>query len=157
MSEIKYKSRYERLHSQGLCVICGKEMDRDGVYCSVCLIKEREEHRKNREFYLKMGICIQCRKEKIFGDEKRCVECRAKNQTHYEEYFKNQTQEYYDRRNAGQRRRSKAKRDWCRENGICTYCTKRKTMDGYLRCPICRENDKIKSKNYRLRKNGEAI
>ena len=31
----------------------------------------------NREFYQSISICPVCHKEKLYGDEKECLECRA--------------------------------------------------------------------------------
>ena len=63
---------------KGLCIRCRKPRNREGVYCSKCLEKERERHKKDREFFVDIGICYMCRKTKLFGDEKICPECLAK-------------------------------------------------------------------------------
>lgn len=62
----------------GLCAKCGNKRDRNGWYCTTCLKQERERGEKNREFYKSIGICPYCGKNKLWGDEKRCIECHSK-------------------------------------------------------------------------------
>lgn len=75
---VKKNKTHERRKESGLCVQCGKPLDRDGVYCKTCCEKNNEESRLTRAYYIKRGVCPMCRKNYIFGDEKRCPECSAK-------------------------------------------------------------------------------
>ena len=72
------KKRYARQRENGICPRCNKKLDRDGYYCIKCLNEVNEYYRESRNFYKKIGICPQCRKEKLFGDEQQCISCRQK-------------------------------------------------------------------------------
>jgi len=133
ISRICYKKRKDN----GLCPRCGEKLDRAGYYCSKCLIKVREYNRANKEFYRTNGICPVCGKEKLFGDEKQCIDCREKNRQRkttlseeqklkYSKKFRNQQNNLYEERT---------------KKGICTRCGKRKSAYGKKKCQICLDKD----------------
>lgn len=73
-----FRKRYEERKASNLCVLCGKPLDREGVVCTACNSKRTAY---GRELYKKLqavGICPRCGKNLLYGDEKSCVECRAK-------------------------------------------------------------------------------
>ncbi len=134
-SEISHRA-YMRRRDSGLCPRCGEKLDRQGYYCSKCLKKANDYNREVTEFCRQFKICPQCRKNKLFGDEKTCPECLAKkaeyNSKHpqdnkkYAENFKRQQKRLYQERKA---------------NGICTRCGKRKAYPGKAKCKICLDKD----------------
>lgn len=89
----------------------------------------------NRKTYQKVGICPICKKEKLFGQEKECPECRAKrvsdvnawrdrNKGHYASYINDYHRKMYADRKA---------------KGLCTRCGKRPSLRGIKTCGICRD------------------
>lgn len=79
MIKDKYsRQRYEVRKASNLCVLCGKPLDREGVVCTACNSKRTAY---GRELYKKLqavGVCPRCGKNLLYGDEKSCIECRAK-------------------------------------------------------------------------------
>lgn len=79
MIKDKYsRQRYEVRKASNLCVLCGKPLDREGVVCTACNSKRTAY---GRELYKKLqavGVCPRCGKNLLYGDEKSCVECKAK-------------------------------------------------------------------------------
>lgn len=130
------KKLYEKRKSEGLCIRCGNERTSiSKTYCKECLIKKRTYEREARAFFKNIGICPICRKNKLFGDEKSCLECRAKRIQK-----KNITEEYLESR----RKKQREKHRYCVENGICTRCHKRKAVYNRKKCEICLEYDRVK-------------
>lgn len=66
-----------RRQASGLCIRCGKPMDRKGALCTSCLAKDREYYQQMKEYLEERGICTTCHKRKTDG-HKTCPECRAK-------------------------------------------------------------------------------
>ena len=124
------KNWYERARKQGRCPRCGKPLDRQGFYCKACKDAVNRSKRENREFYRQHGLCTVCGKNKVFGDERTCPECRAKSKKKpseeqrikYNEKFKEYSRSLYADR---------------KEKGICTRCGKRKAEKGKAKCGIC--------------------
>ncbi len=133
------KGTYERRKKQGLCVDCGGEVEEDRkgkLQCLKCKDIANKRAQDTREFRRSLGFCPRCGKNKLFGDEKNCPECRALNASYSEKMDK---KKYYPTFYANR----KQKRDENRSNGICTYCNEKET-DGHSMCVFCR----IKRKNY---------
>lgn len=126
------KRFYERRKTNGQCVNCGKEMDRDGALCIDCLSKANYEQRTTRRLYQKHRICPRCRKNDLIGDEKNCLECSAKA---YANTMSSRDKEHY---NEVHREWSKRTHHEMIELGICTRCRKRSADVGYKTCGICR-------------------
>jgi hypothetical protein len=135
MAGNEYRKRYlqNRIDS-GLCPQCGKPMDREGFYCSQCLKTKAQEEKLDRHFYQDNGICPRCRKNKLYGDEKNCPECVAKEYGHTLKHREENRQHYNDLHRVW----SKKAYDERKEKGICTRCGKRKADTGYYTCGKCR-------------------
>lgn len=93
--------------------------------------------------YIKLGICPSCRQNMLFGDERSCPECKAKN--------------YAYQMSVDKEHKNKIHREWSKrthaemiEKGICTRCRKRKADYGLKTCGICRDkkNRRTLEKNY---------
>jgi len=126
------KELYRERKENGLCVKCGEKKDTDGVFCSVCKDKDNQNKRANYEFYIKMGVCPRCHKEKLYGDERACLQCNA------ERYRRQQNR---DREHYNEIHRKSSKKIYAESsaNGICIRCNKRKAIEGQKSCKMCRE------------------
>lgn len=122
----------EKRKSQGLCIDCGGPLDRDGVRCVKCRKIKSQKEKERRDWYSSHGICPRCCKNDIMGDETICPECTASESNNT---LKNRNREKY---NLYQKKWQKANYQLRKEKGICTRCGKRKAMDGYFTCRICR-------------------
>lgn len=69
---------YFRRKEQGLCITCGKELDRAGIKCIDCLAKSNKTDRETYHWLQENGICPVCRKNRLINGEKSCLECRAR-------------------------------------------------------------------------------
>ena len=129
-----------------MCPRCGKPLDRKGYFCSNCLKKSNEYCRETRGFYRQIGICVYCRKEKVFGDEKQCLSCKEKNY----EYKKNKTETEEQKEKYNNRFKQQQKKlYWERsEKGICTRCGKIKADSGRKKCGGCREKENQRKRKY---------
>lgn len=103
-------------------------------------------NKEDRESYLKYGICPTCKKNSVFGNEKNCPECRARNSNAKYIYV----QKNRDKVNAQQRATRKSRYDADIENGICPRCRKNKCEDGKKRCAYCRIKDNEARRRRRL-------
>ena len=98
----------------------------------------------NRHYYKRIGICPYCRRNKLYGEEGSCPECRAKNT----EYKRKKDKKHYNRVHA----------EWSmtyndrKEKGICVRCGKRNAKEGYVRCERCMKKDEAArhSRNFHL-------
>ena len=128
------RQRYHNFLDNNLCIRCGKPLDREGSLCKECNNAQNSYNKETRKVLSKLGICPQCRKNKIYGDEKNCVECRAKAAEQVSK-LRDKNREHY---NEMQRTRAKERYQKDKENGICTRCRKRKADPGYSTCTMCR-------------------
>lgn len=134
MIKDKYtRKMFETRKANGLCLNCGKPMDREGRNCIACTEKKTKYNKEVRAMFRRYGICPKCGKEKLWGDEKNCIECRTK---YSERAMATRDKDHYNQLH----------RDWARaehqrriENGMCTRCNKRKADYGYKTCGVCRE------------------
>ena len=138
----------ENRKTNGLCIDCGTELDRDGVRCVKCNTKHNEKNNDGRKWYRYNGICPRCRKNTLFGDENMCPECSA------EMYEINMN----SRERLGREHYNEVHKEWSKrthhemiERGICTRCRKRKADYGYKTCGICRD----KGRKYKRVKYGK--
>lgn len=125
----------EKRKSAGLCVGCGKPLDREGTYCTKCREKINKTDRERRRWYLSHKICPVCGHNDLMGSETVCPECRADKVNNA---LKNRNKEEY---NAYHRKWAKSTYQKRKEAGICTRCGKRKVTEGYVTCAICRSRD----------------
>lgn len=141
------KIYYQNAKQKGVCWQCGKEKDRDGCYCYSCLEKKRANERETKIFLKNIGICPSCGKNRLCGEEKQCVECRAKGAERSariraergEEYLKEHRQYgrmLYDRRI---------------KNGVCPRCGKVPDDPRYKMCSACR----VKKREQSMARNGQ--
>lgn len=131
-----------------MCLACGKQLDREGVYCIECRKKKTKENTETRHWYQEHRICPRCGKNDLFGDEKVCLECNAKA---YEITIRSRERlgrEHYNNQHNEWARNEHQKRI---EQGICTRCGKRNADVGYKTCGICR----AKTRNYKRIKYGK--
>lgn len=149
---------YKKRRDEGVCVKCGKELDRQGVYCSKCLVKISKEHKDMRQWYQSNGICPVCKKEKLFGDEKECPVCAAKKYEITMRSRKKHGTEHYNSNHAEWQKKKYHERI---KLGICARCGKRKADYGYKTCGICRmkgRKSKLRSsKKEEWRENGLCV
>lgn len=129
----KKREKGKELKQLGLCTRCGGSTDGIHVYCDDC----RQYKKELNETYIKYGLCGYCHKERIYGDEKTCPECRAKSSIKNTKYRKTHREEL----NIKQRERYKIVRDYRKENGLCTKCGKTKASPGKVTCARCREKN----------------
>lgn len=125
----------QRRKDNRLCLACGKPLDREGVHCISCNKKRNEDLVKTQQTYKECGICPRCRKNPIMSNEGRCPECRAK----YAAWQENIPEDKKQKRKEQIKESHERKRQWCRDNGICYNCKKRKVIDGKKLCGICRD------------------
>lgn len=116
-------------------------------------LQTKESKREIRAYYRSIKLCPECKTNKLFGDEKTCIECRAESANKKLEY----NRENRELVNANQRRTSKIRYENDLANGICYRCRKRKALEGQGRCGICRErdNERRRAKNYKPYKRKE--
>lgn len=138
------KMKHKRKEA-GLCVTCGKPLDREATMCSACWEKTKQWRKEQREWYLSRKICPVCRVNTVFGDEKTCLDCQMKNI----ERTQGNIEKNRDAYNARMRDYQKRRREELKANGICTRCGKRPASNGYSRCEMCR----AKEKDYYYNKN----
>lgn len=129
---------YQKRKKAGLCVSCGKPLDREGVRCIACNNKMNEDNREYRKLCRSIGICPRCRKNKLYGDEKVCLECGAYEYTIYQK----------KKERVGQKTLTDAHVKWEKEaiqkwdkQGLCHRCGKRKADIGHVTCSKCRNRD----------------
>lgn len=124
--------RYRERKEKGLCVRCGSEKDTPGVLCLKCKETGNESKRKEYEFYISIGVCPRCHKEKLYGDERACLDCAT---DRYKRGLKRDREHANEIANKNHKRRYRE----ASEKGICTRCNKRKAAEGQKRCKMCIE------------------
>lgn len=149
--EIDTKKR-EKLRKEGRCLACGKKKDREGYYCTGCRDKNKERKKEDREFYRKNHICTACGKIRVFGSDRTCFECRAKDALRRTEF----SEERKERNKLSSERSMKRIKEERIKNGLCPMCGKRKPEEGRKKCRICLNKDaeynrmrRINTKNIR--------
>lgn len=81
----KDRERYRSLKEQGVCMQCGKPLDRDGVFCKRCNMRRNRRYAKASREEKKInwprgsnGICWQCNKEPVLNGKRLCKACYDK-------------------------------------------------------------------------------
>lgn len=141
------KKLYNQRKKQGLCVRCGKPMDRVGANCTECCRKNTESARRSREYYTKIGICPKCKKERIYLNERICPECVEKERVAISKYVKN-TPERHSESNKKTTEKVRSKR---KAAGLCVRCGKRKPDSGKTSCGICLAKNRENQRRWRER------
>ena len=152
------KDCYHKLKSEGRCTNCGKKIigNREGmVLCEKCAILESFRQKKlyyeDRDYCFKHGICPVCKRNKIFGDERNCPECRAKKYNHLTTRLENDP-EYKLQRQETSKRSTEKRITYRRANNLCLRCGKPLTDEydsGFVNCKQCRVRNMIRNRNYR--------
>lgn len=128
---------YRRRLEQGLCPRCGSEKPEGGFYCDECREKQRNRNRKNRAFARQIGICPSCLKNKVFGDEKQCIDCREYHYSHRAIFTEEQRQKHNEKQSIYHRQIHSERL----EGGMCTRCGRRKAEEGKKKCKMCLVKD----------------
>lgn len=129
---------YWERKNNGLCTRCGKANKDGKAYCPECRAGKNEWRRQDRIFYAAHGLCTCCGKNIVFGEDRTCFECRAKDCVRR------------GRRDSdGMRKKnSEAFRRRCRvrsEQGLCVGCGRRKAAEGKKKCETCARRDTARS------------
>lgn len=124
---------------------CGKPLDREGANCTECRKILNDKNRELRQWYKDGGICPRCGKNNLFGDEKACPECNALAYSYHTRRAQRLGKEYINQKQADYQKIIYKRRS---EQGVCTRCGKRKAMEPYKMCGICRAKDKKRKEKY---------
>ena len=113
----------------------------------------RRMTRDERVFFQDLKICPYCHVERLFGSEKSCPECRAKQAEERAIHRENNRERY----NVKMRTYHKALYENRIAQGICPRCGKRKVEEGFRRCARCRavDGEKRRIKGLDIVKGGE--
>lgn len=133
------KTTYLRRKAEGVCVWCAGELDGNGIICKSCRDKQSQRRKEDRKFFKSMGICPRCKKNKLMGSEKNCPECLAYMQiVNQKSKDKEKEKIYYKQRYEN-----------LKTKGICTKCSKRKSVTGKTYCSICLANKRERERKRR--------
>lgn len=135
---------YYRRKEQGLCVACGKELDRAGLKCFDCLQKSNKADRDTYHWLQENSICPVCRKNRLMNNEKSCLECRAR-KTNNNAIRMNRNEQELRKKIAIRDSNKYTKR---KSLGLCVACGKDNDSE-FAVCKECR----IKRNGRRKRKN----
>ena len=135
-TEIVREKRRKRV-AEGKCGVCGKALDRKGWYCQSCLEKDKKAKKADRDFLRSIGICPVCKKTKLFGTERMCQECLAKQYAYHAKNDKEKVKQYQKAYSS----RRKELRQMYLDKGVCPSCRKRKIEIGKKKCKICLNKD----------------
>lgn len=97
----------------GLCLYCGCEIDRAGIYCYECLEKVNAMKRVINQRKHRNGVCIACG-IKLDREGWLCIECSKKLNL-----------------------RGRIRNKFRKENSLCVHCGKESI--GYSVCQECRD------------------
>lgn len=133
------KKLYNYRRDNGLCPKCGKPLDRKGFYCEECKEKHTAYQRETRELCRWLRICPECRKNKLAGEEKICLECLAKKAEYRASHpisddkrrQNNEAFKRYSRNLYAERKKT----------GTCVRCGKAKAVKGKAKCFVCQSKD----------------
>lgn len=106
----------------------------------LCRRNERKDDnvtKENADFFLSLGLCSRCGKYKVFGDEKMCPECRARDAEYHAKRYEDPEQKK-QMIQAVIKTKNKRK-EYRRKQGLCIECGRRKPKEGIATCSICRE------------------
>lgn len=131
-----------KLIAYGICQKCKKPRDREGYYCTTCLLKNRKRRKEDAEFYIKHGLCRICGKNKSAPSSTYCEACSARAYEYGRKRYE-EDPDYFRRHN---RASSKKRYEECKAQGICTRCRKEKAYKGRTQCFKCLEKDALKHK-----------
>lgn len=136
----------EKCKKEGRCPACGKKKDREGYYCYSCKEKNNERKRKDKEYCRQNHICTTCQKERVYGNEKTCFNCREKAYAIRSAYTDEQREKYKQISMACAR---KTREKLLRE-GKCPVCKERKLEEGRKKCRLCLNKDAERKRMKRI-------
>lgn len=134
LQNVMTKKEYARRREEHLCVRCGIALDNSKSMCPECAEKERLRVAENRKALKGMGYCPRCGKNKLYGDEKECIECAAKMYEYNQSHKSEKSKDYIKIR---------------KYKGVCIKCGSRKPEDGKTRCVICNISERNRARDYR--------
>lgn len=141
------KEYYQKRKNKGICMECGARLigKRKGkTLCTKCAEKHSKYIKENTAFFISLGLCPRCGKERVMGDEKRCPECRAKEWKQNTEY-RNTHPEYREKKNANAR----LLRQFRIENHLCTDCGIELDDSRFKACEKCRIKRRLAAEKHR--------
>lgn len=139
--KVSKQNHYRNRIANGQCPRCGKVLDREGMYCSECTAKTRKYYHDNVKFFKEKGLCAYCGKNKVFGNEKTCPECRA-----YRAKYRQPPSEASRKKH---NEASKRKYQERKKKGLCVKCGKRKAEENRACCRICLDRHATKERERR--------
>lgn len=139
------KKHYQGRRERNECPKCGNKLDRKGFYCNKCLKKRRDYVNETRAFMRSIGICPQCQRNSLIGEQKICLECLAYQAEWRAKKQKNITEEQLK----AKRTKNNARYAKRIADKKCTACGKRPPALGRRKCAICLEKDAIRHRNRR--------
>lgn len=141
-------AKYQKRKAANLCVTCRKPLtaeDAGHAHCAKCRESLRENSRLNREFWKKLGLCSRCGKNAVYGTDRMCFECRAKEANRYSEGKIRKT--YQEQREARLKRYRQRKSE-----GLCVLCGNPIDDKKHTFCQKCRlkrrEKDRVRRGYY---------
>ena len=141
-------TQYERYRAKGLCGSCGKKLignRKEKSICASCQARNSKYIKENIKFYRDHNLCPRCGKERLFGDEKACPECKAKAANYNENHPKSMEEK------AKTLISNKKRIEYRRANRLCTDCGEPLT-DKYTTCDKCRYKRKLAAQRFRDRR-----
>lgn len=138
------KEWYENRKRNGLCVKCGQPADSNKVLCEKCAEKRAIYQKETREFRIKMGFCPVCGRNKLFGEERMCPECLAKNMETVKKSRETTGKTHMDYYREQQKR--------YKENNLCRTGCGRKRYNGMTYCEACLKKHRERGKKYKKEK-----
>lgn len=125
----------QRMRELRICIQCGQPLEEDTttLCCEICKEHNRQYSREHYALIKSMHRCPRCR-EKVYGDEVFCIDCKPILAEKTNKRYQNNKEKIQVRKN----QMKKDNRKKLKEQGICTYCGKRKADNEYVTCGICR-------------------
>lgn len=139
---------------QGMCTLCGIRPAREGLRtCEFCAERYKKKRIEDRAWCKEHGYCPVCQKNKLFGAEKICIECKAKHNEFNHKYY----QEHKDKMQAQSRKNNRTLYQKRKEQGLCTKCGSKFLKPGRSKCYLCLAKDQDIARRYRDRLNGGVV
>ena len=122
--------------------------------------KNNSEYCKNRYYWLKQhGICVECGAENAEKGRVHCRKCAKTNQEYSTIWYYKKIMDdeiYKNTHNEKVNQSIQKRREYRRENGLCTQCGKELIDKKYKKCKQCREKDNAYRKIYRQLKGAKT-
>lgn len=150
MNDMTSTDYFNRRVLQGLCGDCGNPIGKDGTKhrCRVCADKINTYNAETREWMKERGFCPICHKNRIYGSEKKCVECRAKSANLAQRRRDNNREEY----NRYARELHARKVEEWKSKGLCSRCGRERDDKRFETCSRCRRKSREQKRKDDLRK-----